>query len=148
MAELKHGTVTILLPEGVEMPPNAGNLSLSDKRRLPKARKGLGFACNMTAAELEKSDNKLAVPGIDPTSLREAGNLGEKMDEIIEDLEVALETLKQANLLRDADAFNMLRKINDQVRSQSKFEPSIATRFASVTEYFSSTGRTAKSAEE
>jgi hypothetical protein len=95
----------------------------------------------MAAAELEKSDNKLAVPGVDAESLRKAGNLADKMDEFIEDVEVSLETLKQANLIDDAEAFNMLRKVNDQVKSQSKFDPSIATRFTAVTEYFASSGR-------
>jgi len=141
MAELKKGTVTILLPDGVELPPRAGDLSPEEKRKLPKARKGIGLACTMAAAELEKSDNLLAVPGVDPASLRKAGYLAEKMDEVIEDLDVSLETLKQANLIDDADAFNLLRKVNDQVKSQSKFEPSIAARFTAVTEYFASSGR-------
>jgi hypothetical protein len=37
MAELKHGTVTILLPDGVDLPPNAGKLSAEEKKKLPKA---------------------------------------------------------------------------------------------------------------
>ncbi len=141
MAELTRGTVTILLPDGVDIPPEAGKLSVEEKRKLPKARKGIGLACSLAATELEKSDNKLAVPGVEAGPLRKAGTLAEKMDEIIEDLEVILETVKQANLIDDAEAFNMLRKVNDQVKSQSKFDPSIAIRFTAVTEYFASPGR-------
>ncbi len=141
MAELIHGTVTIVLPDGVELPADAGHLSPADKRKLPKARKGIGLACSLAAAELEKSDGTFSVPNVDPAALRAAGILAEKMDEIIEDVEVSLETLCQANLIDDADAFNMLRKVNDQVKSQSKFDPSIATRFTAVTEYFASSGR-------
>ena len=120
------------------LPAEAGNLSRKEKLALPKARKGIGVACNLTAAEMEKPDNNLNVAGVDPAALRTVGDMAERMDEIIADVEVALETLKQGNLIRDAEAFTMLRKVNDQVKAQAPYEPAIATRFTAVTEYFSS----------
>jgi hypothetical protein len=55
---------------------------------------------------------------------------------VIEDLEVALETLKQGNLLADAAAHTMLRKVNGQVKTRSQFDHSLKDRFQAVITYF------------
>jgi hypothetical protein len=51
---------------------------------------------------------------------------------------------KQANLLDDAEAFNMLRKVNNQVKAQVAFNPKLKERFATVIEYFASSRRPPK----
>jgi hypothetical protein len=55
VTEIKVGTVTIVLPEGMVLDPRAGKLSDAEKRALPKARKGIGLACEQIAAAMEKS---------------------------------------------------------------------------------------------
>ena len=141
MTEVNVGTVTIILPEGMTLDERAGKLSSDDKRALPKARKGVGLACDQTAAALEKSDGALPVPGVTAETLRAAGELAENIDQVIEDMTVALEIIKQGNLIADAEAFTQLRKVNQQVKAQSQFDPSLAERFQAVTTYFSSSKR-------
>jgi hypothetical protein len=136
MTEVKVGTVTIVLPEGMALDPRSGKLSNDEKRSLPKARKGVGLACEQTAAAMEKSEGALVVPGVEAAALRAAGKLAEDVDQVIEDVTVALEVIKQGNLLADAEAFTMLRKVNQQVKAQSEFDPSLSDRFQAVTAYF------------
>jgi len=66
MAEITHGTVTILLPDSIVLDPRAGNLDKEDIRKLSKARKGIGLACEHAAIALEKVGETLTVPGITP----------------------------------------------------------------------------------
>ena len=116
--------------------PRAGKLGNHEQRKFPKARKGIGLACGQTATALEKAEGALVVPGVEASVLRQKGNLAEDIDEVIEDIKVALEVVAQGNLLADADAFTDLRKVNQQVKAQSEFNPSLTDRFAAVTAYF------------
>ena len=137
MTELNIGTVKIVMPDGIEIDARAGNLSDEEKREVPRVRKGLGLACEQTAVELEKAGSSFSVPGVNATDLASKGVLAEGLDEVIEDVEIALETLKQSNLLADADAYTDLRKVNNQVKAQKDFEPGLTDRFATLISYFS-----------
>jgi hypothetical protein len=117
--------------------PGAGKLTDDEKKRLPRARRGVGLACEQTAAALEKSEGELVVPEVEPEALRRKGKLAEDIDQVIEDMKVALEMVCQGNLLADADAFTDLRKVNKQVKAQVDFKPGLADRFAAVIAYFS-----------
>ena len=97
---------------------------------------------------MEKSGTEFVVPGVNAAQLKTAGEQADKWDEIISDLELALRVAKQANLLVDADAFNMLRKVNNQVKAQSDFEPKLKERFGTVINYFSNSKRKAAPPEE
>jgi histidinol-phosphate/aromatic aminotransferase/cobyric acid decarboxylase-like protein len=145
MAEINAGTVTVVLPEGVELDARSGQLNTEDKRALPKARKGIGLACDQTATALEKSEGGFIVPNVTAAALRAAGKLAEDIDQIIEDLSVANEILKQGNLLADAEAYTMLRKVNQQVKAQSQFDASLKERFQAVIAYFAASPRSDKS---
>ena len=148
MAEVKVGTVTVILPDGMTLDERAGKLSNDDKKSLPRARKGVGLACDQTAAAMEKSEGALMVPGVTAATLRAAGALAENFDQVIEDVTVALEIVKQGNLLADAEAFTLLRKVNQQVKAQSQFDPSLSDRFQAVTTYFAASKRSAASTTE
>jgi hypothetical protein len=136
MAEIKVGTVTIVLPAGMVLDPRAGKLKPEDKKALPKARKGIGLACEQTSVAMEKSGDALPVPEVTAEGIRIAGKLAEDFDQVIEDVEVVLETLKQGNLLADAAAYTMLRKVNGQVKTRSQFDHSLRDRFQAVITYF------------
>ena len=136
MPQITVGTVTVVLPDNLEIDPRAGKLSDEEQLKILKARKGLGLACDLTAAAMEKSAGTFVVPGVDPEALRIRGDIAETFDQVIEDLEIVKRTIKQGNLLADELAFNDLRKINNQVKAQDDFEPAIRERFASVIEYF------------
>lgn len=141
--QIVEGTVTVVLPSGLDVPEKAGALSDGDVRGLAKVRAGLGLACQHTAAEMEKMGAEFAVPGVTASALRTAGEKADMWDEVIADLELALRVAKQANLLADSEAFTMLRKVNNQVKAQTAFEPKIKERFATVADYFSSARKTA-----
>ena len=136
MPQITVGTVTVVLPANLEINPRAGKLSDEEQLKIVKARKGLGLACDLTAAAMEKSAGTFVVPGVDPEALSIRGDNAETFDQVIEDLEIIKRTIKQGNLLADELAFNDLRKVNNQVKAQEDFEPAIKERFASVIEYF------------
>ncbi len=54
--------------------------------------------------------------------------------------------VKQGNLIKDADAWDKLRAINDQVKAQAKRNPELLTVFADLIGYMSKGPRTAKNA--
>jgi argonaute-like protein implicated in RNA metabolism and viral defense len=80
----------------------------------------------------------LPVPDVTAGPLRDAGKLAEDIDQVIVDAEVAVEILKQGNLLADSAAYTMLRKVNQQVKARSQFDASLKDRFQAVVTYFAS----------
>ena len=136
MPELTVGTVTIVLPSNIDLDPRAGKMSDEDVRGIVRSRKGLGLTCDLTAVAMEKSAGDFVVPGVDPVAIRIKGDAAETFDQVIEDIEIALNTVKQGNLLADEAAFNELRKVNNQVKAQVDFMPDIKDRFNAVIEYF------------
>ncbi len=67
--------------------------------------------------------------------MRTACTRSEDIDQVIVNLEVILQRVKQANLIFDADAWEMLRKINDQVKAQAKYQPELETVFSALREF-------------
>jgi hypothetical protein len=141
MPEIHEGTVTVQLPEGIEVPEKAGNLSDDAVRRLVKVRRGVGLTAMRTATEMESAGEELTVPKVTSAELRSRGQQADMWDEIIADLQVALRVATQANLLVDAEVFNMLRKVNNQVKAQADFDPKVKARFSTVLDYFGNTKR-------
>jgi hypothetical protein len=126
MPEIQHGTVKVVIPDEFALPAQAGNMSPDDVRRIAKAPRGLGLVCDAAADVLEKSASKFSAPaGVTPATLRAKGKRAEGIDQVILDLEVVMNKLKQANLLFDADAYDEVRKTNDQVKAQGKRDPEV-----------------------
>ncbi len=136
MPQIKEGTVTIIVPDTIEIPEKAGKLKPEEVKRIPKVRRGIGLACANTAVEMGKKGDEFAVPDTPPAELIRLGAMAEEIDTVISDVEVALNTLKQANLLIDARALDLLGRVNDQVKALGKRDPSILRRFGTVSEYF------------
>ncbi len=137
MLEIQHGTVSVSIPDEFAMPAQAGNLSQEDVRHIAKAPRGIGLACDSAADVLEKSGAKFVSPaGVTPASLRALGKRAEGIDQVIVDLEVVLNKLKQANLLFDSDAWEQIRKLNDQVKAQGKHDPEVMVMFKPVLDFF------------
>lgn len=137
MSELNHGTVTVNFTDGLDPPAQAGKLTPVEVQRIPKAPRGLGLVCDATAAAMEKAGGKFTPPaGVSATSLREAGARAEGIDQVILDLEVVLNTLRQANLLFDAAAWEEIRKMNDQVKSQGKHDAELLVIFKPLLDFF------------
>jgi hypothetical protein len=105
--------------------------------RIPKAPRGIGLICDTTADALEKAGAKFTAPaGVTPESLRAAGARAEGIDQVILDLEVVMNTLKQGNLLMDAAAWEQVRKMNDQVKSQGKHDAELLVIFKPLLDFF------------
>jgi hypothetical protein len=67
--------------------------------------------------------------------LQSACEKAEDIDQVINDLEVVLTTLKQANLLFDAEAWELLRRVNDQVKAQMKYAPELEGIFRTLLDF-------------
>ncbi|HEY3452457.1 MAG TPA: hypothetical protein VGK67_39300 [Myxococcales bacterium] len=137
MAEVKHGNVTVVVDDTLKPPAQAGNLSVVEISRMPKAPHGLGLACEQAANGITTADKKFDPPrGVTADSLRTLGKRAEDIDSVIANLEVVLSILKQSNLLFDGEAWEQLRKVNDQVKAQGKHTPELLTIFEPVLRYF------------
>lgn len=142
MAELKHGTIILTLPDDLAPPAQAGKLSDKEVSRIPRTPHGIGQACAQAADAIQKSGDRFTPPaGITAESLVAAGNRAEGIDAVMLDCEVILRTLRQANLIFDAAAYEELRKVNDQVKAQSKYAPELAAMFRPLTEFFAKSPR-------
>jgi hypothetical protein len=142
MAEIQHGTVKVTFADDLAPPPGAGNLSPDEVRGIAKPPRGIGLVCESTADALEKAGTGFTSPGgVTPASLRLVGKRAEEIDQVILDLEVVLSTLKQANLLFDAQAWEQIRKMNDQVKAQGKHDPQFLTMFKPLIDFFARGGK-------
>jgi hypothetical protein len=137
MADIRHGTVTVTIADELAPPPEAGNLGPDEVRRIAKAPRGIGLICDSTADAIEKSGGRFSPPtSVTAASLRAAGRRAEEIDQVLVDLEVVLNKLKQANLLFDAEAWEQIRKTNDQVKAQGKHDPEILVMFKPLLDFF------------
>jgi len=136
MPTLTHGAVSVTISDALAPPDNAGKLNADEVRRLPKAPRGIGLAGLHTADAIGKAGAKFAPPAdITADKLLAACEKAEAIDSVITDLEVVLGTLKQANLLFDAAAWEMLRRVNDQVKAQAKYAPELENIFRTLLDF-------------
>jgi hypothetical protein len=136
MAEIKHGTVAVTVDDTLSLPEKAGNMTPEEVRRVPKARRGIGLVGEHTADALTKAGAKfIPPPGVTVESLLAACRRAESIDQVITDLDVIVNRLKQANLIFDAEAWAMLLKINDQVKVQAKHEPELEAAFSFLRDF-------------
>lgn len=136
MSELRHGRVIVSIPESIALPTAAGTLSDDEVRAIPKARLGLGQAC-ADVADSWADVPSFIVPGVTPEDLRAKGESAESIDAVVASMEVMLNKLRQGNLLLDADAWEALRKVNDQVKAQGKHNPEILRIFKRLIDFMS-----------
>lgn len=149
MAKIKHGTITISIPDELAPPEKAGKMSADEVARIPKAQLGVGLICAQAADIMEKVGPSFTAPaGVTPESLRAAAKRADEIDQYLVDIDVVREILKQANLLFDAEAWEQVRKVNDQVKAQGKHDPSLATSFKQVIDYFAKGPRAPKAGKE
>jgi hypothetical protein len=134
MSQLKQGSVVIELPSHIEILPEAGKLTPEQQRSMEKPRRGLGLACEQTAAAMQKDPERLAVPNLKPEQLIEYGKQAEDIDGVIIDLEVLLGVLRQNNLLLDSRAHKALRQV--LAWAMEKFDPKLSSLVPHLIAYF------------
>ena len=145
MAQITHGEVTVLVPDSIQIPAEAGKLSPDQVSEIAKAPRGIGIATANAAAAARNAGAKFVMPAdVTADALEKAGDDAEEIDDVIASLEVVLTTLKQANLLLDAHAWSLLRKLNDQINAQGKTNAEVLTMFAPVTAYMRRSSRPRK----
>jgi hypothetical protein len=134
-----QGTVTVKIPDAIEIPEKAGKLSPEELRRLPKPRRGLGVACENTSDAMLKNPTRIVPHDVDALRLAIMGQMAEQIDQVIVDTEAILVKMKQANTLLDVAAHEGLRKVLAFVRSQEKFDPRITDLVPHLITYFANT---------
>lgn len=145
MTDIKHGTVTVTVPDSLALPEKAGKLTPDEILRLPKARRGLGLVGQHVAAAMSKLGAAFIAPaGVTAESVLAKCERAEQIDQVITDNDVVQTRLKQGNLMMDADAWEDLLKINDQVKAQAKHDPEIAKAFEFLREYMKRHGAASK----
>jgi len=136
MPTITHGTVSVTISDALTPPAQAGKLGAEEVRRIPKPPRGIGLVGAHTADAISKAGAKLTLPSdITADKLAVACEKAENIDQVITDLEVVITTLKQANLLFDAEAWEMLRRVNDQVKAQAKYAPELEGIFRTLFEF-------------
>jgi hypothetical protein len=142
---IKHGAVSVSIPNNLAPPTKAGKMSPEEVRVIPKPPLGIGLVCDQTATAMGKAADKFMAPaGVTPEKLRTVGTRAEEIDDIIRDVEVILETIKQANLLFDAEAWDVLRSVNDQLKAQAKRNPELLKIFDSLVSFLAKGPRAPK----
>ena len=137
MKKLKQGKTTIEIADHIYPPAKAGTMSADDLKRIPKARTGVGAVCDGAADAIEQLEGEFTAPkSVTSKSLREAGRKAEDVDAVVNDVEQMLAKLKQANLIFDAEALELLGSLNDQVKAQGKRNERVRLAFSGLTAYF------------
>jgi hypothetical protein len=135
MAEMNHGTVTIQFADHIQIPPEAGTLSPSDIARIEKARRGVGATAMLTAEAIRKQP-QLAPGGVTADELEAIGRQADDIDLVISDVEALLFKMKQANVMIDGKANEMLRRVLANVRALEKFDSGVVNSVTHLTGYF------------
>lgn len=135
MSEYKYGSVQVTLPPHIEIDERAGKMSDEEVERCIKAPRTVGYITHQVAQLLEKHPTFL-VPNVTADALRQAADRADDIDLHILDLENALRVFKQQNLLYDNAAYELLRRVNDQLNSQGKFDARLESDFAPVKQFF------------
>jgi hypothetical protein len=149
MTEVKQGNVTVLLPDSIDILPDAGKLTPEAIARHPdKPRRGVGTVCRSIARAMSKDPNRLKINGVTAAELEAFGNQADEIDGYLVDLEVISTKLRQNNFLLDARAHRGLRRVLSAVRAEEKFDPTILALVPELIEYFANEAPTPEEGEE
>ena len=88
---------------------------------------------------------EFTVPGVSSTQLREAGIKSEDIKKYVLDISNACKAIKQQSLLYDDLAYELVRRVNTQVKGEAKYNAQIKDKFEPLFHYFE---RTVKKTEE
>lgn len=134
---VKFGSVVVTVPEHLVPPEEAGSLSPTELSRIPKAPRAVGALCEIAADAMDRAGKSFQPPpGVTADGLRKAGARADGCDLIIHDLEVVLNRFRQANVMGDADAYKLVRQVNDQVKAQGKHSPELHRIFDRLVQSF------------
>jgi hypothetical protein len=141
MAELKHGTVIVQFPQELPLIDEAGKLDPRDISRIPKPPAGLAQACYHAADSMEKMMGQFSPPnGVTPDSLRNAAQQVEKVEQVLQDLDVIIGKLRQASLMYKSAGYDQMCRLNDVVKLNGKYDRNFYKAFGKLREFFKKLG--------
>lgn len=132
---IHHGSVTV--ESAAPLPEQAGHLSEKEVAHVTRAPHGIGLACADAADALEKVGDRLLLPhDLTPSALREARDRAESLHRVVADIQAVLKTFQQGSLINDAHAYDLLRRVNDQLKVQLARDPELAGYFQQTLKFF------------
>jgi copper homeostasis protein CutC len=137
MNEIRYGSITINLPDDVELSDKAGQLDQVAVSRILRAPAGLSQACHQAADSLEKAGEQFnSVQGISAEILRDEGQQIDKLEQVIRDLEVILSRAERTSLLQKAGTYTKLRRLNDLAKVYAKHDSLYLRMFKPLFDFF------------
>jgi hypothetical protein len=137
MNEIQHGLIRVILPIGVELIEKAGDLDQVAVSRIVKPPSGLSEACRHAADSLEKTQGQfITIEGISPQTLREEAQQIEKLEQVIQDLEIVLSWAKRTNLVQKAGTYAKLCQLNEFVKAYAMHDALYNKIFKAVRDFF------------
>ena len=137
MSNYVYNSVKIELLDHVKISAKAGDLSVKSMRRIAKpVVNDLDTVCQQLA-QLMEDNPEFTVPEVDAAMLRTLGARSGNIKTHIAHIESVLRAFKQQKLLDDDAAYRMVRQVNDQVRTQSKYNAWIKVKFRFLADIFS-----------
>ena len=144
MSAYTYGSLTVSLPEHIEITDTAVDLPRDKAKRLARPRKGIERVCK-EVADIMDANPEFTVPGVSSMQLRVAGMKSENIKKYVLDITNACKAIKQQSLLYDDRAYELVRRVNTQVKGEAKYNAQIKDKFEPLFHYFE---RTVKKTEE
>ena len=145
--EYAYGNVRVNLPNALKLSKKAGKLTTAQLRRLSYPKQGIARLCEEVAAIMETNPDFI-VKGVTPDGLRQAAVEAEAADVLMVELETVLQSIKQQHWLNVDAAYELVRRVNDQMHAQVKYDPQLKEKFGPLVEYFSRTKKAEPPKEE
>ena len=135
MSAYTYGSLTVGLPEHIEITDRAVNLPWDKAKHLARPRKGIERICR-EVADIMDANPDVAVPDFSVDALRDASAKSESIKKHVIELESVLKTFKQQKLLYNNAAYELIRRVYSQVKSQAQFNARVEDNFSPLWDYF------------
>lgn len=137
MADITHGTTVLTMPDLLTPPPEAGKLTGKQLQKIAKPPKGIGRVCTQAAEAIDRAGTSFSPPpGVTADALRNAGTRADTIEQFVLDLDVLRERVRQAQLIFNAEAYMMARKMNRAIKAQMGFDAAVGLMFQKVLDAF------------
>jgi transposase len=137
--DIKHGDLTLGLPDELEVPPEAldSSVTLEALRKQATPRRSVGLVCLIAADLLERHQGRLRLDAhITPALLRKLGYAADAWDRVLLQIDELRRIIQKANAAADNAAHTALLAINSQIKAQIAKDPGLAKDFEAVRAYF------------
>lgn len=149
MADITHGTIILTIPDLLTPPQEAGKLTSKQMQKIVKPPKGIGRVCIQAADAIDKAGARFSPPpGVTAGAILDAGMRADTIDQFVLDLDVLRERMRQAQLIFNAEAYLMARKMNRAIKAQMGFDAAVGLMFQKVLDAFAVFARATVNGDE